>query len=122
MPTSRRIRFDLTDRRSPTPAPPPPPLHHPRPLPLPTPWPGAAALSVTSVSAANADDHKSFPGSKPTWAKTANDAGTAPADDTIEGEIGFALKDLAGAEALAQAVSTPGSHSYCKTLSPSQWF
>ncbi len=81
----------------------------------------AAALTVTSVSAANADDHRSFPGSKPTWAKTANDAGAAPAADTYEGEIGFDLKDLAGAEAFAQAVSTPGSHSYGRTLSPSQW-
>ncbi|MGN6744154.1 MAG: S53 family peptidase [Amnibacterium sp.] len=81
----------------------------------------AAALTVTSVSAANADSSKTFPGSKPTWAKAANDAGSAPAAQTYEGEIGFDLKDLAGAEAFAKAVSTPGSHAYGHTLSPDAW-
>ena len=80
-----------------------------------------AALAFASAPAAFASDHTSFPGSKPAWAKPANDAGAAPADDTIEGELFFDLKDLAGAESLARAVSTPGSGSYGKYLSPNAW-
>ena len=81
----------------------------------------ATALIFSSGAGAMAADHTAFPGSKPTWAKTSNDVGVAPDDGTSEGEIGFDLKDLAGAEAYATAVSTPGSPTYGKYLSPRAW-
>lgn len=81
----------------------------------------AAALVFSSGAAATAADHASFPGSRPTWAKAANDAGVAPDDGTSEGEIGFDLRDQAGAEAYAKAVSTPGSPKYGRFLSPTAW-
>ncbi|KYH44608.1 hypothetical protein AZH51_08390 [Branchiibius sp. NY16-3462-2] len=62
-----------------------------------------------------------YPGSVPKWAVTAQDAGAAPADDTVEGEIYLNLQDKQGAETLATAVSTPGSPLYRHPLSPSQW-
>ena len=81
----------------------------------------ALALVFSSGTAATAADRATYPGSKPTWAKAANDAGVAPDDGTVEGEIGFDLQDRAGAEAYAQAVSTPGSATYGKYLSPTAW-
>ncbi|GAA1449370.1 S53 family peptidase [Leifsonia poae] len=79
------------------------------------------ALSMTGVGAANAADRVTFSDSVPKWATSANDAGAAPADETIEGEIFLPLRNAAGAEALAKAVSSPTNHSYRKALSPSQW-
>lgn len=81
----------------------------------------ATALAFSSGAAAMAADHTSYPGSKPTWARTSNDTGVAPDDGTSEGEIGFDLRDQAGAEAYAKAVSTPGSRSYGQYLSPDAW-
>ncbi|HEY9293196.1 MAG TPA: S53 family peptidase [Microlunatus sp.] len=51
---------------------------------------------------------------------TARDAGAAT-DDTVEGEIYLDLADEAGAQQLAQAVSTPGNAQYGHYLSPEQW-
>ncbi|WP_291524163.1 S53 family peptidase [Branchiibius sp. NY16-3462-2] len=83
------------------------------------------ALSVAGAAAANAsvtaDGSIKYPGSVPKWAVTAQDAGAAPADDTVEGEIYLNLQDKQGAETLATAVSTPGSPLYRHPLSPSQW-
>jgi subtilase family serine protease len=81
----------------------------------------AAALAFSSGATAMAADHATYPGSKPTWARPANDVGVAPDDGTVEGEIGFDLKDQAGAEAYAKAVSTPGSPTYGRYLSPAAW-
>lgn len=83
------------------------------------------ALSVAGAAAANAsvtaDGSVRYSGSVPTWAVSAQDAGAAPADDTVEGEIYLNLRDKQGAETLATAVSTPGSPLYRHPLSPSQW-
>jgi subtilase family serine protease len=84
---------------------------------------GALALSLTGVSAASAassPDRTSYPGSVPTWATSANDVGVAPADETFEGELYLPLRNPAGAQALANAVSTPGV-GYRLSLSPAQW-
>jgi subtilase family serine protease len=79
------------------------------------------ALSMTGVGAANAADRVTYTDSVPTWATSANDAGAAPSDETIEGEIYLPLRNAAGAEALAKAVSSPTNHGYRKALSPNQW-
>ena len=62
-----------------------------------------------------------LPDSTPTWATSANDAGTVAASTDVEGEVYLPLQDQRGAEALATAVSTPGSARYRKPLSPSAW-
>ncbi len=61
-----------------------------------------------------------YPGSQPAWAVAANDRGLA-VDDSIEGEIFLTLPNRAGAEAFATSVSTPGSATYRKWLTPQQW-
>ncbi len=81
---------------------------------------GALALSLTGVSAASAADRTSYAGSVPRWATPANDQGVAPAEVTFEGELYLPLRNQAGAEALAKAVSTPGI-GYRLGLTPAQW-
>ncbi|NYE96175.1 subtilase family serine protease [Psychromicrobium silvestre] len=82
----------------------------------------ACAVSLGSAAAvalpAKAD---SFPDAMPSWAKTANDQGQTAGDVTVEGEIYLPLRDKAGAEALATAVSTPGNPQYKHWLSPTAW-
>lgn len=80
----------------------------------------ALAISLTGVSAASAADRTSYAGSVPRWATSANDVGAAPADETFEGELYLPLRNAAGAEALARAVSTPGV-GYRLSLGPARW-
>jgi len=79
------------------------------------------ALSLAGASAANAADRVTYAGSVPSWATASNDAGAAPADTTVQGEIYLPLRDQQGAEALAKAVSSPLDRGYRKALSPQQW-
>lgn len=81
----------------------------------------AAALSFSGATTAGAASSQSFPGAKPTWAKSSADAGAAPADTTVEGEIMLDLRDPAGAAALARRVSDPTSGSYRKYVSADAW-
>ncbi|GAB2468773.1 S53 family peptidase [Jatrophihabitans fulvus] len=80
-----------------------------------------AAFSVTGATAAHAATPQSFPGARPHWAKTSADAGAAPADSTVEGEIQLDLRNAAGATALAKAVSDPASPKYRKYVSAKTW-
>lgn len=79
------------------------------------------ALSMAGTGAANAADRVSFADSVPSWATSANDAGAAPTDETVEGEIYLPLRDQKGAEAVAKAVSSPVNLAFRKALTPSQW-
>jgi len=79
------------------------------------------AFGTTGAMAAPVSPDTTFSGAMPSWAQPANSEGAAPAADTVEGEIYFQLRDLAGAKALATAVSTPGNRSYGKWLTPAQW-
>jgi subtilase family serine protease len=79
------------------------------------------ALSVTGASGAQAAGRTAFPQAHPAWASPANAAGAPAADTTIEGEIALAVPDEAGAEALATAVSTPGSPRFHHYVSPAGW-
>lgn len=89
---------------------------------------GLTALATATASAvlglatpANAAGPVAYPHSVPAWATASNDAGAAPADETIEGEIYFRLRDPKGAAALATTVSTPGSPQYRKWVGPATW-
>jgi subtilase family serine protease len=92
-------------------------------------WVAAAVTAFVAVAvgcsgagvAAAAADSVSFPGSVPGWATPAADVGAAPAEATIEGEIGLTLQDPAGALELATAVSGPASPDYGEFVSPAQW-
>lgn len=79
------------------------------------------ALSLAGASAANAADRVSYAKSVPSWATAQNDAGAAPADTTVQGEIYLPLRDQKGAETLAKQVSNPALAGYRKALSPQQW-
>jgi subtilase family serine protease len=81
----------------------------------------AAALTLAGGTTASAAQADTFPDAKPTWARTANDRGAAAADDTVEGELAFALRDPDGAVQLATAVSTPGDPLYGEHMTPKQW-
>lgn len=71
--------------------------------------------------AAGSGGGQQFPGAVPKWATPANDAGTAPAAETLEAEIYLPLRDEAKAQQLATAVSTPADPQYRHWLSPQQW-
>lgn len=79
------------------------------------------ALSLAGTSAANAADRVTYADSVPSWATAQNDAGPAPADQTVEGEIYLPLRDQKGAENLAKQVSNPTGAGYRKALTPAQW-
>ena len=81
----------------------------------------AGLVGVTTGAAAAEDSVVSVAGSHPAWANAANDAGAAPAAEPVLGQIVLKLRDPAGARQLALAVSTPGSASYRKTVTPRQW-
>lgn len=79
------------------------------------------ALAPAGAAAPPAPGDIAFPNSVPAWATASADAGTTPADTTVEGEIYLPLKDERGAQDLATAASTPGSRQYGQYLSPQQW-
>jgi subtilase family serine protease len=78
-------------------------------------------LSLTGAMPAQAADRVTFADSVPSWATSPNDAGTPAADTSVEGEVYLPLRNAKAAEALAAAVSTPGSLGYRHPLSPQQW-
>ncbi|GAA4681694.1 S53 family peptidase [Frondihabitans cladoniiphilus] len=79
------------------------------------------ALSLAGATGAQASDLTTFSGAVPSWATHANDTGATTPDTSVEGELYLPLRNQAGAEALATAVSTPGNRLYRKSLSPAQW-
>jgi subtilase family serine protease len=78
-------------------------------------------MSFVGAGSASAADRTTFAGSKPVWAVAANGSGTPAADTSIEGEIYLPLRNEAGAEALATAVSSPLSPRDRHPLSPDAW-
>jgi subtilase family serine protease len=80
-----------------------------------------AALGLGAAGPAAAAAPVAYPGAVPSWATATNDAGAAPPDTTVEGELYFALRDLPGATVLATAVSTPGTPQYRHWVSPQEW-
>lgn len=81
-----------------------------------------AAGALTGVSSATPSSSRAaVQGSVPPWAASAAFKGAAPASDRVGFRIYLGWRDSATAESLARAVSTPGSASYGKYLTPAQF-
>jgi subtilase family serine protease len=79
----------------------------------------ASATSLAG-SPAQAGDRHSLPGSHPRWATPANRVAATEDSSKVSFRVYLNLRDQAGAEAAAAAVSTPGSASYGAFLTPEQ--
>ncbi len=85
---------------------------------------GVAALAVPFAAGsafAAPDDRTTLPGNTPAWARTAAAVGTPASSDRISFTVALPLRDAATAEALLAKVSTPGSPSYGRYLTPQQF-
>ncbi|MDQ6753957.1 MAG: S53 family peptidase [Actinomycetota bacterium] len=80
-----------------------------------------ATLGAGTAMAAPPAPDTAFPGAVPSWANPANDQGPAPAATSVEGEIYLPLRDQAGAEKFATAVSAPDNELHKHWLSPEKW-
>ena len=80
----------------------------------------AVGLSVAVPAAAGAAGAASLPNSHPTWARSSNMVAATAADTRIGFSVYLKMRDQAGAEAVAAAVSDPNSSSYGHYLSPAQ--
>jgi subtilase family serine protease len=78
-------------------------------------------LTFAVSAPAQASSWQQYPGAKPKWAVAANNSGTPATDTTIEGEVYLPLRNQAAAEALATAVSTPGTRQFRHPLSANAW-
>jgi subtilase family serine protease len=70
---------------------------------------------------AGSSDRTTLHGSAPGWAKQGNLVGAADPAGTVGFRVYLGWNDAAGAEALAKAVAVPGSSSYGKYLTPSEF-
>jgi subtilase family serine protease len=80
----------------------------------------AVGVSVAVPAAASAAGAASLPNSHPTWATEGNKVAATAADSRIGFSVFLKMRDQAGAEAAATAVSDPNSSSYGHYLSPAQ--
>lgn len=80
----------------------------------------AVGLSVAVPAVAGAAGTASLPNSHPRWATPGNEVAAAAADSRIGFSVYLKMRDQAGAEAVATAVSDPNSSSYGHYLSPAQ--
>src|SRR5690349_18193282 len=86
----------------------------------------ATLLAVATVvlahdASAAPSDRRALSGSVPSWASASNRAGNAPDTDNVGFRVYLGWRDQAGAEALANRVSTPGSADYGKFVSAAQF-
>ncbi|MDQ6605148.1 MAG: S53 family peptidase [Actinomycetota bacterium] len=79
------------------------------------------ALNASAGAAASGSGAVTLKGSRPAAAATTPHAGSVSPGSRIDFEVQLRPSDLSGAQALAKAVSTPGSASYRKFLTPAQW-
>ena len=77
-------------------------------------------LALAGVAGA-ASPKAALAGSAPTWAKAANFKSATSNTEQIGFRVYLNWRDVAGAEALAQAVSDPASPSYGHYLTPAQF-
>ncbi len=79
-----------------------------------------AVCTMVVVGSASASSARTvLPGSKPSWAVSARQTATVPASAPVDFTVYLNMRDPGGAEALARAVSTPGSGKYGNFLSNS---
>src|SRR5436190_516246 len=81
----------------------------------------AAILAVSVASAGSANGRSALAVSVPPWASASAGKGAAASTDSVGFRVYLSLRDGAGAEALARAVSDPRSSSYGRFLSPGQF-
>jgi subtilase family serine protease len=81
---------------------------------------GAALLFVAAAAtpAAAASSRSALPGSQPAWANAKALRSAAPATDTVDLRVYLPWQNASAAAQTALAVSTPGSSSYRKFLTP----
>jgi subtilase family serine protease len=79
------------------------------------------ALNASAGAAAGGGGNVTLKGSRPAAARTTPHAGSVPSNSRIDFAVQLRPSDLSGAQAFAKAVSTPGSASYRKFLTPAQW-
>jgi subtilase family serine protease len=80
----------------------------------------AVGLSVAVPAAANAASSASLPNSHPSWATPANKVSSTTPTSQIQFSVYLKMRNQAGAQALAAAVSDPDSSSYHHYLTPAQ--
>jgi subtilase family serine protease len=80
----------------------------------------AVGLSVAVPAVADAAGTASLPNSHPAWAMPSNKVAATAAGSRIGFSVFLKMRNQAGAEALATAVSDPNSSSYGHYLSPAQ--
>ncbi len=80
----------------------------------------AAVGWAHSASAASTDRH-TLAGSVPSWATAATRTGSAPDTDNVGFRVYLGWRNQAAAQALATAVSTPGSAQYGRFISAAQF-
>ncbi len=80
-----------------------------------------ALVLLLPMTAAGAAARSTLRGSVPPWASPANKSSAANATDWVNFRVYLGLRDAAGAEALARAVSDPRSKSYGKYVSAAQF-
>ena len=79
----------------------------------------ALAIPLLAGAASAAPSTRvTVPGTTPAWATAAHAAGTPAASDTVSVRVALSLRDAAGAEQLAAALSDPNSAAYGRYLTP----
>ena len=79
------------------------------------------SVALVASAATGAPGGAALAGSTPAWANGGNYKAAANATDWVNFRVYLGLRNQAQAESLAQAVSTPGSSSYGKYLTPGQF-
>lgn len=79
---------------------------------------GAAGASPSARSAATPSGRAQISSDRPSYSRSGRIAGSVPDNAPVAFAVDLPLRDAAGAEALAKAVSTPGSASFGKYVTP----
>lgn len=80
-----------------------------------------AAATLLATPSASAAPRHAVRGSVPRWATSQRDRGAADGRQDVTVRVYLPLRDADGAAAVARAVSTPGSPSYGRHLTPAQF-
>ncbi len=81
----------------------------------------ALAMALPTIAQASGDTGRHVVGSAPSWTAHARRVAAVPSSATQHLTFVLALRDPAGAQALADAVSTPGSAQYGHFVSAAAW-
>jgi subtilase family serine protease len=77
--------------------------------------------SLVTSTAADAASTRTLPGSVPAWANASHKVGSVPGSTAVDFRVYLGLRGGDAAQQLALSVSTPGSASYGKFLTPAQF-